>query len=248
MGTLDDAQDVFVDLKVAEGAFDFGAVPDHIWDRLVDDGDVNDPELVRLIRQRADGRPGEPEATGGRPSGRTIDTRVTTRHDVVAGKVDALNRLALRLGAEGRPRESETLLRRALVLGEVAYGPDAPEVAVLAVVLASTLAGQGRLAEAEDLAARAATGLGPVDVNPVAVATSAYRLAKALATHGRPELAAALYERTATIQRAALGADHPDVALTLHNLALLHNAAGRVDQAESTWAAARSALGGNPAG
>jgi tetratricopeptide (TPR) repeat protein len=59
-------------------------------------------------------------------------------------------------------------------------------------------------------------------------ATRAHQLAKELAMAGRVDEAAALYRRAIEIKQEVLGPSDPEVATTLHNLALLFKAAGRV--------------------
>lgn len=226
---------------------DLRELPAGVWNRLIDDGDVNDPQLVRLILDRS--RAGS-VAAGGTGSSRSAAVataeRRSTQDDVVRLKVEALNQLAVRLQADGREREAETLLRRSLILAELAYGADAPEVAGLGVVLASALIAQGKFEEAQPHLDRAVARLEPVSVDPYGVASSAYHLAKFLAGRGQVEQATALYERTVALRRQVLGPEHPEVAITLHNLALLYNAAGRVDDARALWAEARALLDGPP--
>jgi len=56
-----------------------------------------------------------------------------------------------------------------------------------------------------------------------------------LASQGRNAEAAPLYERSLAISEKALGAEHPDVAATLNNLAGVYDAQGRYDDAESLY-------------
>jgi tetratricopeptide (TPR) repeat protein len=240
-----------VDLRTVEAPVDMRefSVPAQIWDRLVDDGDVNDPELVRLIRDRF--RP-RAVAAGAAPSGSPADARAggvataarpATQDDAVRLKVEALTQLAAGLQADGRHGEAEALLRRGLVLAEVTYGPEADEVAGLRLVLAAALVAQDKVEEAQPHLDRVVSRLDAVALDPSSVA-SAYQLAKFLAGRGKVDQAIALYEHTVAIRRDALGPDHPEVAITLHNLALLYNAAGRVEEANSVWAEARALLDG----
>jgi tetratricopeptide (TPR) repeat protein len=240
-----------VDLRAVEAPVDEQeqAVPAHIWDRLVDDGDVSDPDLVRLIHDRF--RPASVAGVG-RAAGRGTDraggvataTRPATQDDVVRLKVEALSRLAAALQEDGRQGDAEGLLRRSLVLAEVAYGAEAAEAAGLRLVLAAALISQGKVDEAQPYIDRAVTSLEAVAFDPSAVAASAYQLAKFLAGRGKVDQAIALYEHTVAIRRKVLGPEHPEVAITLHNLALLYNAAGRVEEANSMWAEARALLDG----
>ena len=59
---------------------------------------------------------------------------------------------------------------------------------------------------------------------------------------GRLEEAAALYQQTLALQREILGPSHPEVAGTLHDLAVVHEAMGSADHARALWAEARSIL------
>ena len=236
-----------VDLRAVEPSVDGTdpGVPAQIWDRLVDDGDVNDPALVRLIRERYRPRSAAAgSARDARPVGVATAARPATQDDVVRLKVEALNRLAAGLQADGRQGEAEGLLRRGLVLAEVTYGAEAAEVAGLRLVLAAALIAQGKVDEAQPYLDGAVTSLEGAALDPSGVAASAYQLAKFLAGRGKVDQAIALYEHTVTIRREVLGPEHPEVAITLHNLALLYNAAGRVEEANSMWAEARALLDG----
>lgn len=73
-------------------------------------------------------------------------------------------------------------------------------------------------------------------------AVQAHQLAKVLAGRGRVDDAVALYRRAVDIKQRVLGEGHPDVATTLHNLALLLEADGRTEEARSLWAQARAVL------
>ncbi len=56
-----------------------------------------------------------------------------------------------------------------------------------------------------------------------------------LTPRGRYADAQPLYERALAIREMALGADHPDVATTLNNLALLYDDQGRYGEAEALY-------------
>jgi tetratricopeptide (TPR) repeat protein len=66
------------------------------------------------------------------------------------------------------------------------------------------------------------------------------KAAQAAVTEGRLEEAAGLYQQLLALQRDMLGPNHPEVGATLHNLAVLHETMGSVDQAQALWAEARS--------
>ena len=63
-------------------------------------------------------------------------------------------------------------------------------------------------------------------------------LAELYRVQGRFDEAAPLYERALAVAEAALGPDHPDVALTLNGLAELHRAHGDYEAAEPEYARA----------
>jgi eukaryotic-like serine/threonine-protein kinase len=48
-------------------------------------------------------------------------------------------------------------------------------------------------------------------------------------------LAAEHYERALRIKESLLGPDHPDVAMTVHNLAVLRTTEGRREEAEALY-------------
>lgn len=66
--------------------------------------------------------------------------------------------------------------------------------------------------------------------------------AKLAAADGRLEEAAGLYRQLLDLQREILGPNHPEVAATLHDLAVLHETMGSAEQAHSLWAEARGIL------
>lgn len=75
----------------------------------------------------------------------------------------------------------------------------------------------------------------------VAVATACADLAGLLAVNGEFEEAAQLYERAATIERAAFGPGSR-LASTLHDLAVIRQTLGSGEEASALWAEAREML------
>jgi hypothetical protein len=115
-------------------------------------------------------------------------------------------------------------LERALVTAEKAFGPDDPEVATLADLLARVLSKQGNLPKAQDLTRRALdieiTSFGP---NHRRVAITARDLGRILASAG--DLGGAIkYARQALeIDEKAYGANHPKIAVLANELSnILH--------------------------
>ncbi len=82
-----------------------------------------------------------------------------TQHADTAGIADPTARLMNNLGqlfdAKARLAEAEPLMRRALAIGEKAFGPDHPNVAIGLNNLAALLQATNRLAEAEPMYRRA---------------------------------------------------------------------------------------------
>jgi hypothetical protein len=74
------------------------------------------------------------------------------------------------------------------------------------------------------------------------LAVQVEELAESLVGRGQVDDATALYERLVAIKREVLGPDHPDLARTLHDLAVLQESSGRVEQAGALWAEARRIL------
>ena len=58
------------------------------------------------------------------------------------------------------------------------------------------------------------------------------------AARGNRREAEDLYQRALDIKQRLLGHDHPDVAMTLHNLAVLHSQQGDNDRARALFARA----------
>ena len=79
------------------------------------------------------------------------------------------------------------------------------------------------------------------------IAAAAHDLAAVLAGRMEVDEAARLYERSVTIRRRILGPDHPEVAATLHNWAVLCQSAGRTEEASVLWEEAGAILSSSPA-
>jgi tetratricopeptide (TPR) repeat protein len=146
------------------------------------------------------------------------------------------NKIGLVLNAKGRVREAEPLIRRALVIHEVALGPDHPQVAATLNNLANLFQDKGRYAEAEPLYRRALAiyeaSLGP---NYPGVATGLNNLAQLLVDTGRFAEAEPLMRRALDTYVSAFGEDHPAVALSLSNLATLLQIENRPAEAEPLY-------------
>jgi len=81
----------------------------------------------------------------------------------------------------------------------------------------------------------------------IELAAVAHDLGSILAGRMEVDEAAGLYERSLAVRRRILGADHPDVAATLHNWAVLCQSAGRLEEAAVLWDQAGAILATAPA-
>src|SRR5262249_41239691 len=135
----------------------------------------------------------------------------------------SLNNLAELYRAQGRYADAEPLYKRSLAIREKALGADHPYVAVSLNSLAELYRIQGRYADAEPLyklALRIAETYGPVAYDHPAFAGLLNNLAELYRAQGRYADAEPLYKRSLAIREKAFGTDHPDVAVSLNNLAV----------------------------
>lgn len=144
-----------------------------------------------------------------------------------------MNELGTLLSAKALYAEAEPLIRRALTIGEVAYGPEHLKVAIRLNNLASLLQATNRLAEAEPLIRRVVSILENPGGEPFPnYAGALNNLVGLLKTANRLAEAEPLYRRALAIDEAAHGPEHPDVAIDLNNLAQLLQATNRLTEAE----------------
>ena len=80
----------------------------------------------------------------------------------------------------------------------------------------------------------------------IELAAVAHDLGSLLAGRMEVDEAAQLYERSLAARRRILGPDHPDVAATLHNWAVLCQSAGRLEEADVLWDQAGAILAAAP--
>jgi CHAT domain-containing protein/Tfp pilus assembly protein PilF len=146
---------------------------------------------------------------------------------------DSLNEFARQYLKQGRYKDAEPLLKRALVLREKALGPDHPSVASVLNNLGLLYVKQGRYADAEQLYQRALTirekSLG---LNHPDVAVTLNNLGSLYRNQGHYADAEPFYQRSLAIWENAFGPNHPDVAESLNNLAILYIKLGRYADAE----------------
>ncbi len=149
---------------------------------------------------------------------------------------ELLNGSAGYLLSQGRYRDAEPLLQRALRLSKEALGNEHPSVATSLNNLAALYESQGRYEEAEPLYQQALEMsrhlLG--EAHP-SVATSLNNLAGLYESQGRYEEAEPLYQQALEMRRHLLGEAHPSVAASLNNLAALYESQGRYEEAEPLY-------------
>jgi tetratricopeptide (TPR) repeat protein len=149
-----------------------------------------------------------------------------TRSADASGLAEPTGRLMNQLGvyweARGQFRAAESLLRRALAIGERAHGPVHPEVAIRLNNLAGLLQATNQPVEAEPLYRRA------LDIDERSygsdhpdVATDLNNLALLLQATNRLAEAEPLYRRVVAILESPLCHDRSNLAGALNNLALL---------------------------
>lgn len=108
------------------------------------------------------------------------------------------------------------------------------------------LVGEGRHDEAERHLRMALATLEAAGDDGIELAAVAHELASLLAGRMEVDEAARLYERSLAARRRLLGPDHPHVAATLHNWAVLCQSAGRIEEATVLWDEAGAILAAAP--
>ena len=137
-----------------------------------------------------------------------------------------LTNLAFLYSKQGRYSDAEPLYKRALAINEKGLGPDHPAVALSLSNLAALYNDQGRYAEAEPLYKRALAisekhSVPIIQCCPIADQSGYFRRNQARYAEAEP-----LYKRSLEY-RESFGPNHPDVAVSLNNLAGLYRAQGR---------------------
>ena len=151
-----------------------------------------------------------------------------------ASVADALDSLATLYNYQGRYGDAEGLYRRSLTIRVKARGPAHPEVAYSLTNLAWLYNSQGRYPEAEELYKRSlailerASGSGRSRLTVLQnQAMALNNLANLYLDEGRYADAELLHTRSLALREKVLGPEHPDVAQSLGNLALISFSRGR---------------------
>ncbi len=148
----------------------------------------------------------------------------------------AIGWLAQVLKDTNRLAEAEPLMRRALAIDEMSFGPAHANVARDLNNLAQLLHVTNRLTEAEPLYRRSlAINEQPFGSKHADVATSLNNLAQLLQDTDRLAEAEPLYRRALAIDEMNFGPAHPNVARDLNNLATLLHLTDRLAEAEPLY-------------
>jgi CHAT domain-containing protein/Tfp pilus assembly protein PilF len=136
----------------------------------------------------------------------------------------------------GRYDEALALALRAMALDEKERGPNHPDLASSALLVAEIYMDRGDNAKAEAPLDRALSirerALGPEHPD---VAVALNDLALLCMNKGEGWRAEPIYQRALGIRERALGPEHPDVALSLNNLAVLYDKRGELWKAEPLY-------------
>jgi CHAT domain-containing protein/Tfp pilus assembly protein PilF len=166
-------------------------------------------------------------------AGRTPTTRSAQADETESAR---LRKRAESAQQAGRYDEALALALRAMALDEKERGPDHPELASSALLVAEIYMDRGDNARAEQPLDRALSirerALG-AEHPDVAVALN--DLALLCLNKGEGWRAEPFYQRALGIRERALGAEHPDVALSLNNLAVLYDKRGELWKAEPLY-------------
>jgi CHAT domain-containing protein/tetratricopeptide (TPR) repeat protein len=134
----------------------------------------------------------------------------------------ALNNLAVLYGTMNDEAAAEPLLRRALAIQESTLGPGHPDVASALMNLAAGQTAMGRHAQADSLLTRAIRIVDAGSAAPADRAAVRASYGTALVRAGDFERGSAVQEEALALFEQAWGADHPDMAVPLRNLAVTY--------------------------
>ncbi|CAM9733325.1 unnamed protein product [Scytosiphon promiscuus] len=144
-----------------------------------------------------------------------------------------LNNRAGFMESQGKYQEAGALYERSLAIGEKALGPDHPDVATLLNNRAEVLRAQVRAKQCfkkhlkENVSPQLYSYIRPARRYDFDTLSTAFQ--------GKYEEAEPLYERSQAIREKVLGPEHPDVAESLNNRALLLDEQGKYVEAEPLY-------------
>jgi len=147
-----------------------------------------------------------------------------------------LNQTGLYLKGRAQFAEAKEMHERALAIGETAYGPDHPQVAIYVINLGNVLRALGDLEAAKKMFERALVideaTYGPYHPD---VAIDVNNLGGVLKVLGDMEGAKKMFEQALAIGEAAYGPDHPQVAIYVNNLGSVLQDLGDLEGAKKMY-------------
>ncbi len=147
-----------------------------------------------------------------------------------------LNQTGSYLKGRAQFAEAKEMFERALAIGEAAYGPDHPQVAIYVNNLGNVLQDLGDLEGAKKMFKRALAideaAYGPDHPD---VAIDVGNLGNVLQDLGDLEGAKKMFKRALAIDEAAYGPDHPDVAIYVSNLGVILKTLGDLEGAKKMF-------------
>ena len=163
-----------------------------------------------------------------------FEENLGTDHPRVATALNSLDSLALLLQHTNRPGEAKSFFRRALAIDEAHYGPDHPVVAIplnnLAVLLRNT---KSRRRGGAAHSSRASDRRGERWAQSPQCRDPSQQSRDPAQGHEPRRRGGALIRRALSINEASYGPDHPDVSITLNNLANLLRMTNRPAEVEA---------------
>ena len=176
---------------------------------------------------------------------RITEIRAATDNDRALQEARTLRTEFARLHRIGKDDEALPLVERALAIAEGVLGTDHVYVAMLLADLGNSYDAKGNSAKAGPLYERALSilerKLGPEHpwtaylTNRVGVSYSVSRATYSGGSGGEVAKMGELLERALDVSEKTLGPEHPQVALCLHSLGILHDSRGDTTKAEQLY-------------
>lgn len=157
--------------------------------------------------------------------------------EALAGKLEAMNDLAIALQDQNKLDEAEVLFRAALPEYEKALGADSSQTLAARNNLGLLLIVRGRYAEAEEYLRAALEGHRRVSGNEnIDTLDAMSNLSTLLQYQGKLDLAEPLARESLETRRRVFGARHPGTLIAVNNLGTLLAARGKLEEAEPYYA------------
>ncbi len=150
-----------------------------------------------------------------------------------AGLASSLNLAGTLRIALGEDTEAELLFERAIALHTERVAGNAPQLITFYNNLATALGNQSRVSEAQAALAQATVKARAGELSDPAIASLLANRAGMLSNLDQHEESAALYREAIALQRASIGAEHPEALTTATSLGHLLEKMGEYDEAIS---------------